>query len=287
MKWPALKVPELTVQLNNSSMRKQVNTFFAALMFLTRLPIPKWVAHKDVYLQKSTKYFTLVGMLVGIFVAITYSIGNIFFSNTVAVVLSMISGIFITGAFHEDGFADVCDSFGGGWTKETILTIMKDSRLGTYGTVGLIFILLLKFLLLVELSTISWRSGNTLFEIDFRFSFPILMVVGHSLSRLMPLLVIQRYDYVFQDDKSKSKPLASQKLTVPELLFAFLIALVGFLFLPYYFLFTIIFMMAITFLLGNYFKKWIGGYTGDCLGTVQQVAEIIFYLTIIMATKLF
>jgi adenosylcobinamide-GDP ribazoletransferase len=268
-------------------MMKQVNTFFAAFMFLTRLPVPKWVTHKDVYLQKSTKYFTLVGILIGILIAVTYVVSNLFFSNTIAIVLSMISGIFITGAFHEDGFADVCDSFGGGWTKETILTIMKDSRLGTYGTVGLILILLLKFLLLVELSTISWQPGNTLFEIDFQFSFPLIIVVGHGISRFMPLLVIQNYDYVFQDDKSKSKPLASQKLTIAELLFAFIMSIVGFLFLPYYCSFAIIFMIAITFVLGNYFKKWIGGYTGDCLGTVQQVAEIIFYLTILMTTKIF
>ncbi len=63
----------------------------------------------------------------------------------------MITGLLVTGAFHEDGFADVCDGMGGGWTKEKILLIMKDSRIGAYGAIGLIANTTTKFLLLKEL----------------------------------------------------------------------------------------------------------------------------------------
>jgi adenosylcobinamide-GDP ribazoletransferase len=266
-------------------LKKQVSIFFAALMFLTRLPIPKWVQHQDDYLQKSTKYFTTVGMIVGILVGATYIGTSYIFSNTIAIVLSMLVGILTTGAFHEDGLADVCDAFGGGWTKEKILTIMKDSRLGTYGTVGLFFVLLLKFLLLLEIANMALSPQFTLITLPYIFIFPIVMVVAHSMSRFMPLLIIEQYDYVYQEDLSKSKPMASQKLSFVEILFAFMIGIVGFLFLPLQLMGALLFMITGTYTLGRYFKKWIGGYTGDCLGTVQQVSELIFYFFVLIINK--
>ncbi len=266
-------------------MKKQVHIFFAALMFLTRLPIPKWVKHDDVYLQKSSRYFTLVGLIVGLCSAIIYISAVSILPNTIAIILSMIGSILITGSFHEDGFADVCDAFGGGYTKEKILEIMKDSRLGTYGTVGLVLILLLKYLLLLELSTTAMATSFTIIPINYNFQFPIILVAAHSLSRLMPLVVIQIQEYVFQSDVSKSKPLASQKINFSEMSFAILITLIPFLFLPIQLYAAIVLMLIATILLGKYFKKHIGGYTGDCLGTVQQVSEQVFYLCVLIITK--
>ena len=83
-------------------------------------------------------------MLAGACALVFYG-ASFFFSKEVSLILSFVSGILITGAFHEDGFADVCDGFGGGWSKERILDIMKDSRVGAYGVIGLISIFLFKF----------------------------------------------------------------------------------------------------------------------------------------------
>jgi adenosylcobinamide-GDP ribazoletransferase len=265
---------------------KQVHIFFAALMFLTRLPIPKWVQHKNEYVQKATTYFTMVGCIIGCITAMVYFLSSKILSPTIAIVLSMVSSILLTGAFHEDGFADVCDAFGGGYTKEKILEIMKDSRLGTYGTVGLILILLLKFFLLLELSTIALSTNIVFIQLPFIYSFPLLIIAAHSVSRFMPLVMIQSYDYIYQQDLSKSKPMASQKLSFSQMLFVFIISLVPFIFLPIQFLGAYIFMFVATFYLGNYFKKWIGGYTGDCLGTVQQVSELIFLLSVLIINKI-
>jgi adenosylcobinamide-GDP ribazoletransferase len=267
-------------------MKKQLHIFFAALMFLTRIPVPKWVQHTEAYLQRATKYFTLIGIIVGVIGATTYYVSSLFLSNTIAIILSIIATVLTTGSFHEDGFADVCDAFGGGYTKEKILEIMKDSRLGTYGTIGLILIVLLKFFLLLELSTTSLSPNVVAISLPFQLKFPLLMIVAHSVSRFMPLVIIQNYEYVFQHDVSKSKPLASQKLSFGELLFAFIISVLLFIFLPIQFLAAYVFMIAITFYLGNYFKKWIGGYTGDCLGTVQQVGELVFLLSVLIINKI-
>jgi adenosylcobinamide-GDP ribazoletransferase len=163
---------------------------------------------------------------------------------------------------------------------------MKDSRLGTYGVTGLFFILLLKFLLWQELSTTPITSNIIAIPLPYFLTFPLIIIVAHSFSRFMPLIIIQQYNYVYQEEVSKSKPLASQKLSVAEMIFALCIASTGFMFLPITFLGSIVFMFLATILLGNYFKKHIGGYTGDCLGTVQQVSELTFYLSILVINKL-
>jgi adenosylcobinamide-GDP ribazoletransferase len=107
------------------------------------------VGYSDELLNQATVYFPLVGWLVGGVAAGVFAGGNLLFRNDdVALLLSMVASILLTGAFHEDGFADVCDGFGGGWTPDKILAIMKDSRLGTYGATGLGLLLAGKFLAL-------------------------------------------------------------------------------------------------------------------------------------------
>ena len=265
-------------------MKKELRIFFTALMFLTRLPVPKIIDHNPDYLQKAAKYFPMIGWAVGIICGLTFAAGN-FLSTPIAAVLCIIAGLVTTGAFHEDGFADVCDGFGGGWTKEKILAIMKDSRLGTFGVAGLIMIFLLKYLLLVQIAMQISNSGDALSSFENFFLPPLVIVAAHTISRWMPLLLIQNYSYVFQEDVSKSKPLASAKLKIPELFFAVLATLVPFIFLPVYYLVSIVPMILASFWLAHFFKKWIGGYTGDCLGAVQQVTEIIFLLSIVTINK--
>src|SRR6186713_2527843 len=132
-------------------MKKELRIFFTALMFYTRIPCPKNIDHNPDYLNKASRYFPLIGWIVGGICFGVYYLSSFVFSVEIALILSIIAGILTTGAFHEDGFADVCDAFGGGWTKEKILLIMKDSRLGSYGVIGMMAILFCKFLLLKEL----------------------------------------------------------------------------------------------------------------------------------------
>jgi adenosylcobinamide-GDP ribazoletransferase len=254
-------------------------------MFLTRLPIPKWVQHHDDYLQKTTRYFTLVGVLVGVLVGGAYMATSYLFSGSVATIVAMGISLLITGAFHEDGFADCCDAFGGGYSKEKILEIMKDSRLGTYGVAGLFFILFTKFLLLVELSGQAYSNQLVLVPLPSAFVFPVFIIAAYALSRFMPLLVIQYMPYVFQQDASKSKPLASAKPGWGNLSFALIISFVPFLFLPAHLLLVLLPMLVACILYAKYCSKKIGGYTGDCLGATQQITELVCYASIIVLLK--
>ncbi len=264
-------------------MKKEWTIFLTALMFLTRLPVPNNIDHSDAYLQKSPKYFPLVGCIAALLSFAAFLFFHAFVSENTAVLASIIAGILTTGAFHEDGFADSCDAFGGGWTKEKILSIMKDSRLGTYGVAGLLLILAAKFLLLKELTGIfsfTARSPTELYSM-----LAGIFITAHAVSRLMPVLVIQTHEYVTASDGSKSKPLASKKLTATELMLACIFGVAPFASLPLNFLLVLLFILPATFLMAAYFKKWIGGYTGDCLGAVQQVTEIIFYLSAYLIWK--
>jgi adenosylcobinamide-GDP ribazoletransferase len=251
-------------------MKREIRVFFTALMFFTRIPCPKWVDHSEEYLNKASKYFPVIGIIIGSVSAFIYWLFQLIFPAEIALILSMISSVIITGAFHEDGFADVCDGFGGGWTKEKILLIMKDSRLGTFGVIGLGLILLLKW------SVLKYFPVNTLM---------IALVSGHAISRLNAVSLIFTDDYARDDDTSKSKPLAT-KMSPGELIFAMLFGIVPLiLFANVYVLLVLVPLLFVRWYFSRYFKKWIGGYTGDCLGAVQQVSEIVFYLSLILIFK--
>ena len=124
--------------------KEEIKIFFTSLMFYTRLPCPSYIDHSENYLNKATRYFPLIGIIVGTISFILFWIFNQIFNVEISIIIAIATGILITGAFHEDGFADTFDGFGGGWTKEKILEIMKDSRIGAYGAISLIVLILLK-----------------------------------------------------------------------------------------------------------------------------------------------
>jgi adenosylcobinamide-GDP ribazoletransferase len=262
-------------------MRHEWNVFLTAVQFLTRLKVD--IPHyQPRYLEASSKYFPLVGMMVAVFGGLAFLVVQRYFSTELGILAYMLTTIWVTGAFHEDGFADVCDAFGGGWTKEKILIIMKDSRLGTYGVIGLIGILATKYLLIRELPAYQPPVGFSLNPLANYQQILLLFLAAHSWSRLMAVSVIQQYDYVSDPDQSKSKPLSKQKLSVGELCVMILTASLPFVGLHPYYLFIIVPLWIARTSLARYFRTWIGGYTGDCLGAVQQVCEIVFYASALL-----
>jgi adenosylcobinamide-GDP ribazoletransferase len=140
-----------------------------------------------------------------------------------------------------------------------------------------------KYLLLKELPKFTPDLGHASMNIFYNYRYFLLtLFAAHALSRLMPVLVMCFYDYVTDPDGSKSKPVASRKPGVAELAVAIITVGIPFAFLHYLFLLAIIPVLYVAFALARYFKKWIGGYTGDCLGAIQQVSELTFYLAMII-----
>lgn len=252
-------------------MRKELRLLLTAVMFYTRIPCPRWVGHDDQHIAQSTRYFPFMGWIVGGLYAALVLLFDLLFPSHISILLGILGSVLITGAFHEDGLADVCDGFGGGWTKEKILDIMKDSRIGTYGVIGLVLVFFLKFYSTVQL----YPSTDPLL-------FVALVVSSHSLSRAMSVVIIYTLPYVRMDPSSKAKPV-STGIGLSGLLVASFFGLIPFLYFiirsaHWPFVFVLLFMGAITMYLAFYFKKWIGGYTGDCLGATQQINEVMFLI---------
>jgi adenosylcobinamide-GDP ribazoletransferase len=249
-------------------LNQEIKIFFAALTFFTRIPSPlSSDTHDEDLLNRAAKYFPLIGWIVGGICALVLWLAGYLLPVSISIVLSIIAGILVTGAFHEDGFADTCDGFGGGWTKERILDIMKDSRIGSYGAIGLVMILLSKYLLLSEI----------LFH-----SLPFIIIAAHSISRLMSTHYIYTHQYVGNQATSKAKPLCSE-ISTKEMVIATILGFIPLFFLgSYWYTLSIIPVFISKWWMARYFKKWIGGYTGDCLGAIQQVSEIVFYVSVIV-----
>ena len=271
-------------------MNKEWRVFLTAVQFLTRIRVPASIHHQPELMQQAPRYFPIIGWIVGALSGLFFLFFARYVSTDIGILASMITSLLVTGAFHEDGFADVCDGFGGGWTKEKILVIMKDSRIGAFGAIGLIAILGTKFSLLRELPgfvaapvTAPGESSHLIF-FSYRI-FLLALIAAHGVSRLMAVLVLQAGVYVGAADVSKSISMTGGRLGVPALTAAILFALAPFAFLPWPFVLAVLPALYVTYELYRYFKRWIGGYTGDCLGAIQQVTEIVVYLGFVIVWR--
>lgn len=249
---------------------QQLRLFFIALQFFTRVPVPRWVGFEPDWLHHASRYFPAVGIVVGAVTATMYALAAMVLPHVVAVLLSTIAGIYLTGAFHEDGFADTCDGFGGGQNRQRVLEIMTDSRIGAYGAIGIVALLGLKCV------TLACLPPHALL---------IALLAGHSLSRLASTTLIWSLDYA--KSEGKAKPLA-QRMSTKE--FAIAIATVAlplgaFLlagWMSWHALAAGVVAVALAAVwLARKFVQRIAGYTGDCLGAVQQVTEVAFYLAVL------
>lgn len=245
--------------------QKQLNLFYIALAFLTRIPVPSSVDYSQTKLNQASRYFSLVGWIIGLLSATIFAITNLLLPTETAVLVSMLFSVLITGCFHEDGLADTCDGFGGGWKSADKLAIMKDSRLGTYGAVGLWFILAIKFSLLSNLTHIS-----------------LALIVAHPLSRCVSTLMIFLLPYVSDTETSKVKPLAESHQKI-DLKINLAIGLAALLLVTSQMFLLAISLGITVFLLRLLFLNQIEGFTGDTLGATQQISEVVIYLVLIIS----
>ncbi|SQH75345.1 Adenosylcobinamide-GDP ribazoletransferase [Shewanella benthica] len=270
-------------------LRRELTLFFIAMGFFTRIPMPAWVKVDGDNLNKASRYFGLVGILVGAISALVYELSLTVLPTSISIILAMIASVAVTGAFHEDGLADTADGFGGGWAVADKLKIMKDSRIGTYGAVTLLLSMILKYMLLLELA---------LYDPELVI---VALILGHCLSRVLAASIIFTDTYVSdayasatsvsegvsdsagesKEKGSKSKPLAESQTSneLAILLLTGVLALwlsgLGSAILIVVSLFLVRWLLVIVF------RRQIGGYTGDTLGAAQQVSELVFYMLLL------
>ncbi|MGO9513814.1 MAG: adenosylcobinamide-GDP ribazoletransferase [Steroidobacteraceae bacterium] len=257
-------------------MPRQLVLFLVATQFLTRLPMPALAGFQSSWLPQSTRYFPLVGVLVGVInVGIWWLLAH-WLPAAVSVGLMLAASLLMTGAFHEDGLADTCDGFGGGTSTDRVLAIMKDSRVGAYGAIGIFIVLGLKWAALVAIPPAA---------------FPLFVVGAHMFSRWCASGLIWRLRYVridrdaiaiaspFADNLSAREWILSGMLGVAGLVpLAVACAHLSGGFEGWALLAAAVVAAMAAVIAAAYFRRRIGGYTGDCLGAVQQLTELAFLL---------
>jgi adenosylcobinamide-GDP ribazoletransferase len=248
------------------ALRRGLSRYFAAQQLLTRLRCPSWTAYSPDDLARSTIYFPWVGVIVGGISAAVVALfgGALEYVGTVVAVFAVASSAIVTGGFHEDAFADVCDAFGG-MTQQRRREIMRDSLVGSFGASGVALLLVAKVLALAAVG--PWKSMAT------------VVVVAHVLARWTSVVMIRLTAYV-EDPESLAKPYAgmvtNMRLVVATLLPSAPVALLLFGFAVGGGL--LVGLVLLCALSSAFFKRWLGGITGDCLGAVNQLAELAVYV---------
>lgn len=270
----------------------ELRLMLIALQFLTRVPVPAWVGFEPSWLQGCMRYFPLIGALVGLAGALVLAATAFWWPPAVAVVLSMAFTVWLTGGFHEDGLADTCDGLGGAVSRERALTIMKDSRIGSYGALGLILMLLLKAAVLASLATPLFNELDSAESSHVRqvlLAWTMMaMIWCHAASRLVPVCLTRVLPYAGDLDHAKAKPLAMQvswanviaAVLVTSLIAGAMVFWWGYTAWPVGTLLSALLKSSLVMLLGaavcaRWFSKRLGGFTGDTLGASQQITEVM------------
>jgi len=242
--------------------------FLIALQFLTILPIKIKSGFEEKDLGASLGYFPLVGFLIGVLLCAVLFVFA-FLPNLVTSALILITSVVITGRIHLDGFADTCDGFYGSRPKEKMLEIMRDTRVGAMGVIGVATILLLKFALIASIPQGSlWKA----------------LILMATFARWSQVAACSFSDYARGEGKAKS---FIEKSGGKELFLASLFTVAVFVILAR---FTGIILLGFSllpvFLFISYVKKRIGGMTGDTVGATSEIAEVsVLFFALIYTTK--
>jgi len=234
--------------------------FIAALTFLTRLPLGRAQADAAApSLAVASWAFPLVGVVIGAIGGIAYAIARgLALPALAAALIAVATTALVTGALHEDGLADTADGFGGGATREAKLDIMRDSRIGTFGVLALIF-------------SIGLRTA-AIAEIGLRWHVFAALIAAHALSRGVLPAAMHRLDPARSDGLGAGAGRPEQNQVLIALGIALVIAVIAIGLRAG--LSAAIAAALVATALGWLARRQIGGQTGDVLGAIEQVAEV-------------
>jgi adenosylcobinamide-GDP ribazoletransferase len=247
---------------------KGLHAFIAAVQFLTRVPVPGGMHRPGVstsLLADATVCFPLVGTLIGWATGCVVLGADGLWPGLVAVLLGLVFEALLTGGFHEDAVADCCDAFGGGWTREDVLRILKDSRVGSYGVLGLALALSLRATCLVSMDAGAFLPAIVASATLGRWSILLLMT-------LVP--PVPKREGLAKD--------VGERVTVNRLGWATCLAIPGVIAFGWQFPERLVVAWLVVsvamWVWGRYVQSRLGGITGDCLGTGCYLGQLIVLL---------
>jgi len=232
-----------------------------ALRYLTRLPVPV-VTYMPDSLARAAKFFPVVGLVVAAGAVALNRILSSHVDRTIAALLVLSYLVLVTGGLHEDGLADAADGFGAGWSKERILEIMHDSRIGSYGAIALTLSLLGRYVLLGHLPLLKFSS---------------YVIAAHVLCRWTTLPLGFFLPPATGHDGQGAQ--VARRVSITSLIFGTLFTFgVCYWQLRNASWIPVSATAAVTLASGLYYKNQIGGVTGDCFGATNQLSEIAVYV---------
>lgn len=243
----------------------------ASFIFFTRLPFWRIATVPAESFKRAVDCWPLVGWLTGGSMALSLYLFSHIVPVQLAVILAVLTRLLMTGALHEDGLADFFDGFGGGINRDRILSIMKDSHIGTYGVLSLI----LYFALLV--TTLSALPVNMAC---------LTIFVGDTWCKTCTAQIINILPYARKEEEAKAKVTYSRMSTSAFILALLMGILPTLCLFPYANWALLLVPMVVTGLFIYYIKQKIGGYTGDCCGACFLLSELFFYLAILIFFQL-
>lgn len=240
----------------------------AALTFFTRLPFWRIANVPKEYYERVVPLWAMTGWITGGIMSAVFCIANIFIPTSASIILTLTSRILVTGALHEDGYADFCDGFGGGASRERVLEIMKDSHIGSYGVLGLVLYYILIFTLMCNIPTPI---------------LPIILVLADVYSKFIGANIINILPYARKESEAKNKVIYHRMNVYDVCVSSFFGLLPVCIYM--YCLNSVVPLIpmsasAITaIILFRMMHNRIKGYTGDCCGAVFVITETVFYIT--------
>ena len=236
-----------------------MKALIAAVQFLTIVPLSKGSLATDETLGNSTAYFPLVGILIGILLAICNEALGLFLPIQVVCVLVIALLVILTGAIHLDGFIDTLDGLAGGRGKDKVLEIMKDSRIGAIGVVGVIVLLMIKYVSLVSTPRgFLWKA------------IMLMPVAGRwSIAQLC-------YSSKYARENGTAKPFVSPGSKKRGIFAAALTLAVLAVFLGWRGVAIGVLLSLFTHGFKAFFHRKLGGVTGDVLGAANELNEVLF-----------
>ena len=249
--------------------------FLLALQFFTRIPVTgrlaQWVGYSPAMLRASAAFFPAVGWVVGGVGALAMAGALSVWPPLVAAVLCTVVTVLLTGAFHEDGLADVVDGLGGTANRDRALEIMRDSRVGAFGAIALVLALGLKFALLATLAEEGIVPACA------------ALLAAHVLSRFAPLVVMRAMPYV-GGEGGKAKPMADAvsggSVVIAALWSVPAVAMLAMVGEPADGIAALAAVALATVYMVRLLRRRLGGFTGDGLGATQQLSELAIYLAL-------
>lgn len=254
-------------------MEKEMKSVLASLSMFTRLPFWRLATIPQECYERVVPLWPLAGWLTGGVMALVLWVASLALPMGICVVLALVARVLLTGALHEDGFADFCDGFGGGTSRERTLQIMKDSHIGTYGVLGLVLYYLLMY------------NGLT-YIFAFRWASVLLLVAADAFAKLCSSQIINLLPYARKAEDAKTR-LVYQRMTLLECLTGFVLGITPCIALAVLcpvvigqLLCACAASVVAALLMIALMHRRLQGYTGDCCGATFIVTEAVFYLAL-------